>query len=48
MKKELAIDTTFDSPWFSSDYTFKGTVAQDFLAWVFFVDLLYMGLGFRG
>jgi hypothetical protein len=26
----------------------KGTVARDFLAWVFFMDLLYMGLGFRG
>jgi hypothetical protein len=24
----------------------KGTVARDFLAWVFFMDLLYMGLGF--
>ncbi len=23
MKKELLIDTTFDPPWFSSDYTFK-------------------------
>jgi hypothetical protein len=22
-KKELAIDTTFDPPWFSSDSTFK-------------------------
>ncbi len=26
----------------------KGTVAQDFLASVFFMDLLYMGLKFRG
>jgi hypothetical protein len=26
----------------------KGTVARDFLASVFFMDLLYMGLRFRG
>ncbi len=27
---------------------FKGTVARDFLASIFFMDLLYMGLIFRG
>ncbi len=26
----------------------KGTVARDFLATVFFMDLLHMGLTFRG
>jgi hypothetical protein len=29
-------------------FVFKGTVARDFLASVFFMDLLYMGLIFRG
>ncbi len=28
--------------------SFKGTVARDFLAWVFFMDPLYMGLRFWG
>jgi hypothetical protein len=28
--------------------TFKGTVARDFLVSLFFMDLLYMGPGFRG
>ncbi len=31
-----------------SNDSLKGTVAQDFLASVFFMDLLYMGLRFRG
>jgi hypothetical protein len=26
----------------------KGTVARDFLPSVFFMDLLYIGLGYRG
>ncbi len=48
VKKELAIDTTFDPPWFSLDYTLKYHFHEKFILQAFISNLTFTFFVLKG